>query len=70
MQTHSFITVTWKIVICHGSMFLNSLFYIFSVTMLKQLPNGSAADGHTPSSGYESSDENEPLIRSGKGSIN
>ena len=40
------------------------------MTMLKQLPNGSAADGYTPSSGYESSDENEPLIRSGKGSIN
>ena len=29
LQTHSFITVTWKIVTCHGSMFLNLLFYIF-----------------------------------------
>ena len=29
MHLHSFITVTCKIVICHGSMFLNLLFYIF-----------------------------------------
>lgn len=40
------------------------------VTMLEQLPNGSAPDGHVQGSTYESSDEREPLLRSGKSSIN
>ena len=42
---------------------------MFSVTVLRPIANGTISDGHVQAS-YESSDEQEPLLRPGKGSIN
>ena len=42
---------------------------MFSVTVLRPIANGTISDGHVQAS-YESPDEQEPLLRPGKGSIN